>query len=205
MAAVKYLLIFSLTPFFLFSTTSCGKVINGIAQRSAARGVRSYNRQQKNEDQSRQEVKTINEDFENDSDDFGSSADDFGGSANTPTFTSSNNRLTSRISTQYAVQLSDQGLWDFEVTHLDIPKQKITLHYSHAGKSFTTHWVHDYLVKRGKYCFAVESEDGKISGLLQVSKIDKSKSGSEFQKAGDFARKVKKTVRDRAQHDANPF
>ena len=78
---------------------------------------------------------------------------------------------------------------------LEAGKRNIVLHYKYQGKTFTTDWVHDYFVSKGKYCFAVSDKTGKISGLLPVDMIDKDKSGVSYQEAGKFARDIKAEVK----------
>ncbi|MCM8531559.1 MAG: hypothetical protein NE330_10400 [Lentisphaeraceae bacterium] len=118
-----------------------------------------------------------------------------GASANTG-FTSTpvhtgNTQVMTRISSKYAVKLPPHGLREFRVEHDGIEKRNIVLHYKYQGKIFTTHWVHDYFVSKGKYCFAVSDKEGKISGLLPVDLIDKGKTGGAYKEAGEFARYVK--------------
>ena len=190
----------------MLCTSSCGKVINGMAKRSAVRGVRAHNRQNDNEEQKNQkqivEEQSTEDDFDFDESNGGSSSS--GEVYSNGQDFSRQDRL-SKISSKYAVKSDTNGLYAFETKHLGISKERVTLHYSYAGQDYTVHWLHDYLVKNGKYCFAVSNDSGDLQGLLPVSRINKLKSGENFSKAGQFARKVKETLKKQKSESDTPF
>jgi len=85
---------------------------------------------------------------------------------------------------------SDYGLIP-SLTDSEVKKQPLTLHFNHRGKTFTTHWIHDYTFKNGTSYFYVSTENGRIKGLLDVNKIDKEKTDAKvYETAKRFARYI---------------
>ncbi|MCM8537610.1 MAG: hypothetical protein NE334_16840 [Lentisphaeraceae bacterium] len=187
----------------LVTGTSCRKAMKAARKvRVAGKVAKKINRESKRSDEARnaQEKEPIaTYSLEHPNGYPGSTPPVKGASANTG-FTSSmssagNSQIMTRISSKYAVKLPPYGLREFRVEHDGIEKRNIVLHYKYQGKTFTTDWVHDYFVSKGKYCFAVSDKTGKISGLLPVDMIDKDKSGVSYQEAGKFARDIKAEVK----------
>lgn len=111
------------------------------------------------------------------------------------TTTAGSAQVMSSISSKYAVKFPPHLLRDFRIENDGIEKRNIVLHYKYQEKTFIAHRVHDYLVSKGKYCFSVFDEEGKVSGLLPVDMIDKAKTGVAYQELGKFARYVNAEVK----------